>query len=63
MNIHGWKQLAVWSLEHSCLDEGQQAQAMKIFEKDWEDFCEWVVERFGEYAKGLGAIDTAEPQG
>lgn len=63
MGIHGWKQLATWSLEHACLDEGQMKHAKEIFEKDWERFCAWVVERYGEYSKGLKEIDATEPRG
>lgn len=53
MDLHGWKQLAEWSLEHACLDHNQRSQAMGIFEEAWDDFCKWVVERYGEYADGL----------
>ncbi|KAK4546970.1 hypothetical protein LTR36_001702 [Oleoguttula mirabilis] len=53
MTIHGWKQLAEWSLEHSCLTEAELKQAMEIFGRDWEVFCQWVVETYGEYADGL----------
>lgn len=63
MSIHGWKQLAVWSLEHACLDEGEQTKAKAIFEREWEGFCGWVVETFGQLARGLREIDAAEPMG
>lgn len=53
MNIHGWKQLAEWSLEHACLTPQELDQAKVIFHKHWEDFCSQVVNNFGEYAKGL----------
>ncbi|CZT17177.1 uncharacterized protein RCC_03009 [Ramularia collo-cygni] len=63
MGIHGWKQLAIWSLEHARLDEAQLKQAMSIFQRDWEAFCGWVIETYAEYAKGLAEIDLAEPKG
>lgn len=53
MTIHGWKQLAEWSLEHSCLDGEQKQHALEIFARDFEAFCEWVVKVYGEYAVGL----------
>ena len=53
MTIHGWKQLAEWSIEHSCLSNEEKQRAMTIFERDFERFCEWVVETYGGYANGL----------
>lgn len=56
MTIHGWKQLAEWSLEHSCLTDEERKRAMAIFARDWEAFCQWVVAEYGEYADGLPAL-------
>lgn len=53
MNIHGWKQLAEWSLEHACLTTQELDRAKTIFHKHWEEFCSEVVSNFGEYVKGL----------
>lgn len=53
MNIHGWKQLAEWSIEHACLKPEEQVRAKKIFHKQFEEFCGKVVENFGQYAKDL----------
>ncbi|KAF2169868.1 hypothetical protein M409DRAFT_64854 [Zasmidium cellare ATCC 36951] len=53
MNIHGWKQLAEWSLEHACLTPQELDRAKAIFHKHWEEFCGNVVDTFGEYAKSL----------
>ncbi|CAK4030588.1 Adenosine deaminase CECR1-A [Lecanosticta acicola] len=53
MNIHGWKQLAEWSLEHSCLSLEQRVEAKKIFDRDWENFCQWVIDTYDEHAKEL----------
>lgn len=49
MTIHGWKQLALWSIEHSCLSGEQIARAKSIHEREWKDFCKSVVEQFSEY--------------
>ena len=46
MTIHGWKQLAEWSIEHSCLDERQIRQAKEIHARDWEQFCKSIVEKY-----------------
>ncbi|KAK5163037.1 uncharacterized protein LTR77_010971 [Saxophila tyrrhenica] len=47
MNIHGWKQLAEWSLEHSCLSPGEIHLAKGIYARQWEAFCQWVVDEYG----------------
>jgi adenosine deaminase CECR1 len=54
MTIHGWKQLAEWSIEHSCLDEGQIQEAKAIHAREWERFCEWIVRTFGAEVDGVG---------
>ena len=53
MTIHGWKQLAEWSLDYSCLSPEQKIEAHEIFAKDWEEFCEWIVTTYGEIADSL----------
>ncbi|KAK3617249.1 hypothetical protein LTR22_026797 [Elasticomyces elasticus] len=47
MNIHGWKQLAEWSIKYSCLTAAEQEHAMKVFARDWEAFCGWIICNFG----------------
>lgn len=49
MNLHGWKQLAQWSIEHSCLSKEEVKKGKEIHARDWEAFCEWIVETYGEY--------------
>lgn len=56
MSVHGWKQLAQWSIQHSCLSEEERKRAMTIFERDWREFCEWIVATYGEYADGLPVL-------
>ncbi|KAF2190180.1 Metallo-dependent hydrolase [Zopfia rhizophila CBS 207.26] len=46
ITIHSWKQLALWSLEYSCLSEEQKKKGIGIFKKDWDDFCQWVVDKY-----------------
>ena len=53
MSIHGWKQLALWSIEHSCLDHNQRAQLQGTFEQEWASFCQWVVGEHQEFANTL----------
>ena len=49
MTIHGWKQLAEWSIEHSCLTDSEITYGKKIHAKEWEDFCSWIVENYEAY--------------
>jgi adenosine deaminase CECR1 len=53
MNIHGWRQLAEWSIEFSCLKDSEKDRAMSIFHKEWEDFCIWIDREFGQHADKL----------
>jgi adenosine deaminase CECR1 len=53
MSIHGWKQLAEWSIEHSCLSDEEKKEAKKIYKEDWEVFCQWVVDAYGGEAASL----------
>ncbi|KAF2137491.1 uncharacterized protein K452DRAFT_235853 [Aplosporella prunicola CBS 121167] len=53
MSLHGWRQLAEWSLEYSCLNDADQEKGLEYFHEAWENFCRWVVEEYSEYAAGL----------
>ena len=56
MNIHGWRQLAEWSLEHSCLSVEEIKQAKAIHAREWEGYCQWVVRTYKRYADALGEL-------
>lgn len=56
MNLHGWKQLAWWSIEHACLSDQQKKEGFEYFDRDWEPFCEWIVMTYGKYADDLPAL-------
>lgn len=53
MNLHGWKQLALWSIEYSCLTDAEKETAFQIFRTDWEKFCKWIIDEFGAFADAL----------
>jgi len=53
MSVHGWRQLAEWSLEFSCLSENETKEGLEIFRREWEEFCKWIVEEYGAYAESL----------
>jgi adenosine deaminase CECR1 len=53
MNIHGWRQLAEWSIEFSCLRDDEKQRAKDIFMREWEEFCDWIIVEFGAHADKL----------
>ena len=55
MNIHGWRQLAEWSIEFSCLNEQDKERAMQIFRDDWQEFCEWIDKEYGPHSDKLNS--------
>lgn len=48
MSLYGWKQLILWSLEHSCLDEKAFAEVLSHWEQQWDDFVRRVIEKYGD---------------
>lgn len=53
MSLHGWRQLAEWSIEYSCLGSKEKVEARRIFEQEWEVFCGWIIEEYGLHASTL----------
>jgi adenosine deaminase CECR1 len=53
MNLHGWRQLAEWSIEYSLLKPEEKIKALAIFHLDWERFCEWIISKYGDHADTL----------
>lgn len=47
MSLHGWRVLAEWSLEHSCLAAGEKVAAQKAWLERWEAYCQWIIDTFG----------------
>lgn len=52
MSIYSWKQLALWSLEYSCLTDAEKEHGKKVFLKQWEEFCEQIVQDYGGLLDG-----------
>ncbi|KAI1307171.1 hypothetical protein F5Y03DRAFT_383925 [Xylaria venustula] len=44
INLYGWKQLARWSIEHSCLSPDELRRTLTEWEKRWEDFVAAINE-------------------
>ena len=51
MGLAGWKQLVLWSLEHSCMDDAEKASAAESWEAAWEEFLHWVVKTYDQPVK------------
>jgi adenosine deaminase CECR1 len=52
MTIYGWKQLALWSLEYSCLTDTDKVMGRDILLLKWETFCEQIVHEYGSILQG-----------
>ncbi|KAF2844598.1 Metallo-dependent hydrolase [Plenodomus tracheiphilus IPT5] len=46
MSLYGWKQLARWSLDYSCLSAEDKVEGHRLFDKDWNTFCKRVVKEY-----------------
>jgi adenosine deaminase CECR1 len=60
ITIHSWKQLALWSLEYSCLSEPEKERGKTIFLKSWKEFCEFIVAEYGKlgnFGEGVAEYD------
>ncbi|RFU31641.1 hypothetical protein B7463_g4687, partial [Scytalidium lignicola] len=47
MDLYGWKQLIMWSLEKSCMTQDELKAVNAVWEKKWEEFCQWIVDEYG----------------
>jgi adenosine deaminase CECR1 len=47
MTLHGWRQLAEWSIDHSCMDDAHRARVKGQWRKLWDEFCRGVVLEHG----------------
>ncbi|EFY90585.1 adenosine deaminase [Metarhizium acridum CQMa 102] len=43
LGIYGVKQLILWSIQHSCLDDDEKEQVLKKWEQQWANFLNQVV--------------------
>jgi adenosine deaminase CECR1 len=49
MNLLGWKTLAMWSIEHSCLSENERVDMQLRWSNDWDKYIRWIIEEFGPH--------------
>lgn len=52
ISIHSWKQLALWSLEYSCLSDAEKLEGKVKYLVTWEAFCGQIVEQYGHLLDG-----------
>ena len=53
MNLHGWRQLAEWSITYSCLTGEEKREAKDNFSEEWESFCAWIITKYSDHADSL----------
>ena len=53
MTLHGWRQLATWSIEYGYLSEDEKAKAFEYLANDWEIYCQWIIDTYRDDANSL----------
>lgn len=49
MSLHGWRVLAEWSLEHSCMTAAERESVHKEWLRRWDIFCQWIIDEYGSF--------------
>lgn len=47
MGLYGWKQLILWSLEHSCMEDEERLKILERWGLEWDKFLKSMVEDYG----------------
>jgi adenosine deaminase CECR1 len=47
MTLFGWKQLALWSIDHSCLEPEKMQEVRTEWNKLWYNFCHEIIRGYG----------------
>jgi hypothetical protein len=49
MNLHGWRQLIEWSIEHASLDKEERRRLLDdMWKPRWNGFIQWINEELGD---------------
>ncbi|GJN73695.1 hypothetical protein PLICBS_007778 [Purpureocillium lilacinum] len=48
MDLFGWKQLILWSLEHACLGDAERRRVLHAWEAQWDEYLRWLVDAHGD---------------
>ena len=46
MSLHGWKQLAEWSIEHARLTPSEKKEGLRILRAEWEIFSQRIIDEY-----------------
>ncbi|KAG6112931.1 hypothetical protein E4U13_004072 [Claviceps humidiphila] len=46
MDLFGWKQLVLWSIEHACLDEADKKSMINEWQRLWIEFLDWAINKY-----------------
>jgi len=52
MSLTGWRVLAEWSIEYSCMGDGEKSVALQLFRTAWDGFCQEVITTYGPRVSG-----------
>lgn len=47
MGLTGWRVLVQWSIEYSCMTNGEKNTALTVFGSKWEQFCQHIIDVHG----------------
>ncbi|KKO96942.1 hypothetical protein THAR02_10950 [Trichoderma harzianum] len=56
MGLFGWKQLAMWSIDHACLNEEEREIMRYEWNQQWNEFLKWVKTTYGDLIKDVAKI-------
>ncbi|KAL7953864.1 hypothetical protein V8C34DRAFT_295928 [Trichoderma compactum] len=56
MGLFGWKQLAMWSIDHACLNEKERENMKYEWNQQWNVFLDWVDTTHGNLVKDVAKI-------
>ena len=55
MSLLGWRILARWSIDYSCMEVEVREKLVKDFGDRWEQFCQWIVNEYGTRMADFGS--------
>ncbi|UNI18068.1 Adenosine deaminase [Purpureocillium takamizusanense] len=63
MDLFGWKQLVLWSLEHACLEDQERRRVLRAWEAQWDEFLHWLVDTYGDVLEDDADADEGGDDG
>jgi adenosine deaminase CECR1 len=53
MTLHGWRMLAEWSLQYSCLSPADLLSVKAVWLERWEKFCQWIIDSYNDHGEPI----------